>query len=257
MFIFLSLFYSFWGVWNALHPKIKNVTVAIPNLPSSWKGKKIVQLSDVHLGMIHGQNFMDQVVSQVNSVKPQMVVITGDLFDGMDGQLDSLVAPLDRINAPQGVFFVTGNHETYLGLDEVFATLQNTSVKHLQDEVIDISGLKLIGIDYPSRGEQKKVTDVLEKLKPDYLNQPNILLYHSPTDIDQIKNQGINLELCGHTHRGQLFPFRYVTSLIYHGYDYGLFPMDNYTLYTTNGVGTWGPLMRTGNTPEIVVITLQ
>jgi uncharacterized protein len=252
-----AIFISIYGIWNAMHPQLKNITVSISNLPASWKGKKIIQLSDVHLGQINRENFLDSIVQKINSVHPEMILITGDLFDGMDGDLSSFIKPLENIQAPEGTFFITGNHETYLGLDNVFRTLKNTSIKIIDDQVVDIDGLKLIGISYPDRSEQKNIPVVLESLKNNYFGSPNILMYHSPTNISEIKNLGINLELCGHTHDGQILPFNLITKLVYHGYNYGLYPMGNYTLYTTNGAGTWGPAMRIGNKPEVVVITLE
>ncbi len=253
----LALAYSLHGVWNALHPQLKNITVTIPGLPSGWKGKKIIHLSDIHIGHINGRKFVDEVIRKVNSVSPEMVVITGDLFDGMDGDLDSPVKLIDNINSPKGVFFVTGNHETYLGLDQVKKDLEKTKVTFVRDQVLDIDGLKLIGINYPDRTEKKDMIAILNSLKPEFYGQPNIFLYHSPVNIPQVKDAGVNLELCGHTHDGQLFPLNYITKLMYHGYDYGLHRIENYTLYTTSGTGSWGPPMRTGSNPEIVVITLN
>ncbi|MDO9231176.1 MAG: metallophosphoesterase [bacterium] len=253
----IAFFLSIYGVWNALNPAIKNISVSIPNLPAQWQGKKIIQLSDVHLGHIYREKFIEKIVEKINSEKPEIVVITGDLFDGMDGNLAPIIKPLEDIQTKQGVFFVTGNHETYLGLENTFRMLENSQIKIMHDEVIDAKGLKIIGISYPDRNEKKDVVAILESLRKDYFGQPNILLFHSPTNISEIKNQGVNLELCGHTHVGQIFPFNLITKLIYHGYDHGLFQMENYTLYTSNGAGTWGPAMRLGNTPEIVVITLQ
>jgi uncharacterized protein len=253
----LSIFFSFYGVWNSMNPKLKNITVTIPNLPEQWKGQKIVQLSDIHLGHIYRAKFMRMIVRKVNLVDPKMVLITGDLFDGMDGDLSQPVKPLNDLNAEKGTYFVTGNHETYLGLDKVFSTLEKTKIKVIKDEVVDVDGIKLIGVNYPNRSEKKNVVDVVKSLEPQYQGYPNIFMYHSPVNIDKFKTMGINLQLAGHTHDGQLFPLNYVTKLIYHGYDYGLHVMGDYTLYTTNGTGAWGPTMRTGNKPEIVVITLQ
>lgn len=253
----LAFAYSTYGVWNAGYTRVKEISVTIPNLPEAWKGKKIVQLSDVHLGLVHREAFMQSLVDKTNAVNPEMVVITGDLFDGMDGKLDQLVDPLDDIKAPRGTYFVTGNHETYLGLDEAFAAIKKTPTKILHDEVVDVNGLKLIGIHYPLLGENENVVTILDSLKLQYAGKPNVLLYHSPIHIAEIKARGVNLELCGHTHKGQLFPLGIISWLVYKGYDYGLYEEGNYTLYTTTGAGTWGPMMRTGNTPEIVVITLK
>ena len=253
----LAFAYSFYGVWNAFDIRVKEVSVRIPNLPDAWKGKKIVQLSDVHLGIVHREAFMRDIVKTTNAANPEMVVITGDLFDGMDGDLNPLVSPLNDIKAEKGTFFITGNHETYLGVKESLDALKSVNVRILKNEVVDVDGLKVIGINYPTLEENENVVSVLDSLKSEYIGKPNVLLYHAPTFIDEIKARGVNLELCGHTHKGQLFPFGYITSLVYKGYDYGLYTSGNYTLYTTTGAGTWGPPMRTGNHPEIVVITLN
>ena len=256
-FFTLAFLLSLYGVWNAYSPKIKNVFATIPNLPENWQAKKIVHISDVHLGHLYRANFLRRIVNKINSQHPEMVAITGDLFDGMDGNLESLTSPLNNLKTNYGVFFVNGNHETYLGIEKTHNILEKTKVRILRDEVIDLSGLKLIGISYPDRGEKKDIPATLKKLRPDFFGKPNIFIYHSPINISQIAKNGVNLQLSGHTHLGQIFPFNFITKIIYHGYDYGLHCIDNYTLYVTNGVGTWGPMMRIGNVPEVVVITLK
>lgn len=256
-FFAVAIGYSIYGTWNALHPRLKHISVHIPELPEEWRNKKIVQLSDVHIGHIHKNAFMKYVVEKVNSVNPEMIVITGDLFDGMDGGLDQPLKTMDNMIAPKGIFFITGNHETILGEKFVKSALEKTKIRMMKDGVIDVDGLKLIGINYPDHGETRDAVKILESLKDDYLGKPNILLYHSPVNIKKFKEAGINLQLSGHTHYAQIFPLGYVTKLIYKGYAYGLYKMGNYTLYVTNGTGTWGPPMRTGNIPEIVVITLK
>ncbi len=254
----LAVVVSIAGSYNAFHPRVREITVRIPGLPEEWRGKKVVQLSDVHLGAIYQARWLSGVMAQVNAVNPEVVFITGDLFDGMDGHLDTLVQPLDTLRAPQGVYFVTGNHETYVGLSEVFSVLAQTKVHILDNQVVDVRGLKVIGLSYPERGvSTASVLDVLAILKDQYLGQPNVLLFHSPTYITQFVEAGINLQLSGHTHKGQIYPFGLITALVYKGFDYGLYPMGDYTLYTSNGVGTWGPAMRVGNVPEIVSITLE
>ncbi len=257
IFFALAAIYSLRGLWNAMHPQIKNLSIIIPGLPDGWKNKKVIQLSDVHLGHVYREGFLRGIVDKINAEKPEMVVITGDLFDGMDGDLAPLAKPLDDIEAKEGIFFVTGNHETYLGVKEVTGALARTKVKIMKDEVIDLKGLRLIGINYPDWDENKDVVKVLGSLEKSFRGYPNIFLYHSPVHIDQFKESGVNLQLSGHTHYGQIFPVNYITRFIYGGYDYGLYQMDDYTLYTTNGAGTWGPTMRTGNIPEIVSITLK
>lgn len=255
--LFLALMVSVYGVWNALHPHIRNIEVIIPNLPEQWRGQKIVQVSDVHLGHVYREDFLQGVVDIINAEHPKLVVITGDLFDGMDGELIDFVKPLDALTAEKGVLFIDGNHETYLGTQKTFDILEQTKVHILRDEVIDIDGLTFIGIMYPEQGKRQMLLEKLERLSPQFFGKPNVLLNHTPALIEKVAKTGINLQLSGHTHQGQQFPMQYITRLVHHGYDYGKYVIGDYTLYTTSGVGTWGPTMRIGTQSEIVVITLQ
>jgi len=253
----LACLYSGYGVWNAYHPRIANVTVRIENLPSEWRGKKVVQLSDVHLGHILGRAFLQMIVDKVNAEHPSIVFITGDLFDGMDGRLDELVGPLNDLRASLGIYFVTGNHETYLGTGRAYAALKKTKARILSDEMVVIMGLQIIGVSYPERGFSKDIAEVMRELPKFDPRMPSILLWHNPTQIEPIKAAGVNLQLSGHTHKGQIFPIQFISRLVYHKYYNGLHVEGNYSIYTTSGVGTWGPTMRTGNHPEIAVIHLE
>ena len=253
----LACLYSGYGVWNAYHPRTHNLTVRIKNLSSDWRGKKVVQLSDVHLGHILGRAFLHKIVERVNAENPSIIFITGDLFDGVDGRLDELVAPLNDLRAPLGTYFVSGNHETYLGTDRAYATLRKTKVRILCDEMVVINGLQIIGVSYPERGVPKDIGKVLRELSHFNPQMPSVLLWHSPTQLDSIKAAGVNLQLSGHTHEGQIFPIQFISRLIYQKYYNGLHVEGDYTIYTTSGVGTWGPTMRTGNHPEITVIQLE
>ena len=179
----LTLLYSAYGVANAYHPRLVNFTVRIKNLPPGWQGKTLVQLSDVHLGRILGADFLARVVAKVNAQNPAMVLITGDLFDGADGNLEELVAPLNRLVAPQGIYFVTGNHETYLGVQRSYAALRTTPVRVLADERVVIDGLQVIGISYPERGHALSFAEKMAKLPGFDPALPSILLYHSPTQV--------------------------------------------------------------------------
>lgn len=251
--------YSAYGVYNAFHPQIKNIDVTIKNLPSEWQGKKIVQLSDLHIGAIYGRRFLGGVVEQVNSVNPDLVAITGDLIDGMDG-IEPIPGLLNQIKSKNGVYFVTGNHETYFGLDKTFAVLAQTNANVLDNKTVNIGGLQIVGVSYPANRDFDGRQDIKKAIlsqKGFVPGEPTVLLYHAPTNIQGAKNAGVNLQLSGHTHYGQIFPFMFITKLIYGDYDYGLRAEGDYNIYTTNGVGTWGPPMRTFNTPEIVVITLR
>lgn len=254
--LLLALVYTSYGVWNAFHPVVKNIEVQIKNLPDSWKNKTIVQLSDVHLGHVHRINFLQNLVEQTNRLKPEAIFITGDLFDGMGDSLGNFIPLLNQLDAPSGIFFVTGNHETYLGLEKTYSILSKTKIRILNDELVDLSGLQLIGASYPLSGQTKDIKSVISRLNNFDPQKPSILLYHPPlpSQINQAKAAGINLQLAGHAHKGQVFPFEFITRLVYKGYDYGLHQDGNYFEYTTTGAGTWGPPLRTANSPEIVAI---
>ena len=252
-----TLLYCAYGVANAYHPRIVSLHVCIKNLPPSWRGKKLVQLSDVHLGRILGAGFLRRVVAKVNALNPAMVCITGDLFDGTDGNLEELVAPLNGLVAPNGIYFVTGNHETYLGVQRSCAALTSTPVRVLADERVVVCGLQVVGISYPQRGHAVAFAQKMAMLPGFDPDLPSILLYHSPSQIAAAKVAGISLQLSGHVHRGQIFPLQGITRLIFGKYYYGLHTEGNYTLYTSSGTGVWGPTMRTGNLPEIVALHLE
>ena len=275
----LAVLFTGYGMWNAFHPRIKNLEIDLENLPDQWKGKTIVQLSDVHLGHFYGTRFLKGLVHSVNALNPELVFITGDLFDGMAKNISRFAAELNRFKANRGVYFITGNHENYIGVKRALNVLGQTQINILQNEVIDIAGLQIIGISYPGI---KGVDEIqgLEKLTQNSShNNPRILLFHTPTNISlgggddlerhfstywvpdttysMARNIGVDLQLSGHTHAGQIFPFGYLTKLIYKDFDSGLRRLSNFSIYTTSGVGTWGPPMRTGNSPEIVVIKLK
>lgn len=248
---------SAWGFWNAYNPKIKNVTVEIKNLPQEWKNKKVVQISDVHLGHIYRSNFLKNIVDKINQEKPDMVFITGDLFDGMDGQLIHLVDSLNDVKAPNGIYFVTGNHETYLGVERAAESLGETSVKILNNETVEIDGVQIVGISYPQRGERENFSDKIKKVANLDYQKPNILLYHNPNSASMAKDLGIDLQLAGHSHRGQIFPFGIITYWIYGKYHSGLNKEGDFNMYTSSGTGTWGPMMRTSGRSEIVVLNFK
>ena len=215
------------------------VDISIKNLPEYWEGKKIIHMSDLHIGHILRSPFVRKIVRKINKEQPEIVCITGDLFDGMDGKLEHLVDPLAGIISKNGVYYVDGNHETYLGIERAFKSLQNTNTRILRDEMVTIEGVNIIGIDYPEFGVHKNIPKTILSLSNFDSEIPSILLYHVPEQINEIAKIGIDLELCGHTHAGQMWPLGYITDFIFEGRDYGTTEIDDYTLLTSSGVGTW------------------
>jgi uncharacterized protein len=272
-----ALAFSAFGFWSAFHPRVRHLEIALQNLPASWQDKKIVQLSDVHLGHFHGPGSLDRLADEIAALAPDLVLITGDLFDGTTDGMPGFAGPLKRLAARRGVFFVSGNHEVYAGLRRCLEIVSSAGIRVLFNEVVEIDGLNLLGIAYPGIGHEQEIRGIEMIWPPRENPNPCILLFHTPTDIRTdgtrdrrtatywhpdtsyalSKKLGVSLQLSGHTHRGQIFPFGLLTHWIYSGYDYGLHREGSFALYTTSGVGTWGPPMRTGAAPEIVVFTLK
>lgn len=255
--VVIAFCWSGFGVYNAYNPHINEIAVKIKNLPEAWRGKKAVQISDVHLGNVLDERFFQRVVDMVNARHPDIVFITGDLFDGMDGSLDQIVKPVGNIMAPLGIYYVTGNHETYLGVKETYVALRKTKIRILDDEMVNIDGLQVIGMSYPEQFVSKDLRDVVGKITDFDRSRPSVLLHHDPTETERAKELGISLQLSGHAHKGQIFPIMFISRLVYGKYYSGLHEEGDYTVFTSNGVGVWGPTMRTGNSPEIDVINFE
>lgn len=267
--------YGIYGIWNAFHPRVRDLAVTLQDLPKSWENRTIVQLSDVHLGHLHGRKFADRLVDRINALAPDLIVITGDLFDGMGGPFESFIPILNRLRANRGIYFVTGNHEHYIGIDRALSLLKKIRLRVLDNECIEIDGLEIIGVSYPGIGSLADIANLPGKKNP---RHARLLLFHTPTNMqanggDFMDRQfstywrpdttfalnrktGADLQLSGHTHHGQIFPFNFITRLLYGGHDFGLTRAGDLRIYTTCGTGSWGPPMRTGNLPEIVKITL-
>lgn len=247
----LAILYSGYGVWNARNPRVVNAVVKIRNLPPAWQGQKIVHLSDLHRGRVWGAASLERLVERINAEKPAAVFIAGDIVEGRYDRYGEYLRPLDNLTAPRGFYMAPGNH------DRALASLNKTKARVLDDEMVVVDGLQIIGKSYIRRGRSKSVEELIAGL-PDYDPEAaSVFVYHAPIQIEQAKAAGIDLQLSGHTHGGQIFPIQFVTRRIYGKYYHGLNVEGDYSIYTTSGVGTWGPTMRTGCYPEIVVIRLE
>ncbi len=244
------------GIYNALKPKIVSYDVPIKDLPDSWDGKTVVQISDVHLGPVYRKRFFYRVIDQVNELKPEAVFITGDLFDGMEAEFSWLNHPFTRLHAPRGAYYSFGNHDLYLGFSRVKRLLSENPIKILDNKMVVVDGLQIIGINYSfdSNFDLSRAVIKQEGYRSDL---PSVLLFHAPKNIDLAKSVGIDLQLSGHTHDGQMFPYNLVIKWGHRGYGYGLFREGDFSLVVNGGVGTWGPPMRTSARSEIVKITLH
>lgn len=255
--IALAIIYSGYGIWVVYHPQVKEISVSIKNLPSEWQGKRVVQISDLHLGHVLGEDFFEKIISQINEQNVEAVFITGDMFDGMGDGFEYVARETNKIKAPKGVYFVTGNHENYFGLDKVYRILKNSQIKIFDNNMFEVDGLQILGINYPERLEKIDLGKTIKEMKGFEPEKPSILLYHEPVQVPAVKDAGVDLELCGHTHGGQIFPIGFIVKAIYRGFDRGLHLDGNFSIYTSVGTGTWGPTMRTGAKPEITIINLE
>jgi predicted MPP superfamily phosphohydrolase len=251
--ILLALMASVYGFVNAESIRITRISLKLPGLSEEWKGKIAVWVSDTHLGQVRNYGFSEKIASMVRNLNPDIVFIGGDLYDGVAVDLDKVIEPFSRIPAHYGTYFITGNHEEFSDKTPYLEAVRRTGIRVLDNERIDLDGLQILGVDYRDSRNQNQFKRILREMGIDR-RKPSILLKHSPLDLDVAKEEGISLQLSGHTHRGQVLLFRMITSRVYHGYDYGLKWFGDLLVYTSSGAGTWGPPMRLDTIPEIVAI---
>lgn len=249
------------GTWRAFTPpQITEVAVKLAGLPKALDGFTIVQLSDVHVGAIIQEKFLDQLVATANSAKPDLVAITGDLVDGSPGALGRYVARLRNLQSRFGTHFVSGNHDYYAGWEEWARELEGLDFEVLRNRHVTIgdpgASFDLIGVeDYGSRWARNGY-DLEAAVKGRDVQRASVLLAHQPNGLELAAQSRIGLQLSGHTHGGQLFPATLVGDAIWGKRNAGLSSLDGTQLYTSRGCGFVGPPMRVGAPPEVVKIVL-
>jgi len=257
LFFVTPILTSVYGVLHARLLRVRHVEVALDTLPALWEGRRMVWVSDVHLGQLHGPQFAERVVATINAIPHEVVLIGGDLFDGTGApDLAELIAPFKALTASRGVYFITGNHEEFGPNERFLEAVKSAGMVPLVDEMIDLDGVQIIGVDYQHAAERERFRTMLMRFCID-LSRPSILLKHEPKDVDVAAHAGISMQISGHTHRAQLWPLEYVARIAYRGFAYGLKRAGNMWVYVSSGVGTWGPPMRVATDCEIVVFTLR
>ncbi len=238
---------------------VTRLEIPLRELPPELDGFALVQVSDVHYGMLTGNKELSKIVDRVNDLHPDIVVITGDLVDESVSHMEEMKVPLSRLKSRQGILAITGNHEYYAGVDRAVAIMEGVNIRVLRNAVQVLpGGLQILGIDDPTgyRRMGEPVPDfdrLVSRLDP---QKPSILLYHQPILFEKAASCGIGLQLSGHTHGGQLFPIRYISKMIY-PLTPGLHQSGDSYLYVSWGAGTWGPPMRLKCPPELVYIRLR
>jgi len=250
------------AIWTARGRLVlSRVRVPLERLAPGVAGLRIVQISDLHIGDRLGEDFVRRVVDRVNALRPDVVAITGDLVDGPARVVEQALRPLADLDAPLGVYFVTGNHEYYWGGRESVRMVEQLglTVLHNEHRVVEREGGKLVIGGMPDLHGGRFLAD--HQSRPELVfagapeGVPRVLLAHQPRAVTGAAPHGVDLQLSGHTHGGQIFPFHFFVRL-QQPVVQGLRKLLGVWVYAHRGTGFWGPPMRLFSTPEIAEITL-
>jgi uncharacterized protein len=257
--VFLAVILTGYGIYEALNIKTEYVAINTAKIPSSAGRIRIVQISDVHLGLMAGKNRLENIIKSVETANPDILLSTGDLIDGQLDNIKDNIKLLNQINPRFGKFAVTGNHEVYAGLGLSTKLTESAGFRMLRNETADV-GDSVIIAGFDDRGySQSKISD-MQMEKDILLKLPHtrfiIVLKHKPEVAKEIFGL-FDLQLSGHLHGGQIFPFIPLVRIAYPYYISGLYELtDKSNLYISRGTGLWGPPMRVLAPPEITVIDL-
>jgi len=253
--VIISLIVVTVGHINTWYPATRKMNLNIDKDGGNLKNLHIVALSDIHLGTTIEKRHMAGIVKRVNTLNPDIILIPGDIIDDNSNVGEKLKA----FQSKYGVYAVTGNHE-YIGgvqkakkyLAEQGINLLNDTAK-LFDESFYVVGREDLTINQFTNSKRKELSEIIDGIDQ---SKPMILMDHQPAKLEQAENNGIDLQLSGHTHNGQLWPFNFITRMVYE-LSWGYKQKGNTHYYVSSGVGGWGPPIRTVNRPEIISIMLN
>ena len=239
-------------------PEVTEYEVALPGLPKALDGMTMVAMSDLHVGTQLGPEWLGERVDQALALRPDMIVLVGDIIEGHSLRLNELQPVLRRLHAPLGVYAVAGNHETHGSLKKSLDTLSGAGLTVLFNRwVTPAPGLVLAGVEDLSTHDSKGVpTDPIALALTDRPAGATILLSHTPQHYEEAAGRGVGLMLSGHTHGGQVWPFSYVVRWRYPLFE-GRYKVGDMTVIVSRGAGMWGPRMRLWKPGEILKITLR
>jgi predicted MPP superfamily phosphohydrolase len=255
-FFILAFLTGLYGLLNARSIRIRHVPVKLPNLPPSWRGRTALLISDLHLGHVNGQGFARRIARLAARLHPDVIFLPGDLFDGTKSDPDNLVAPFKLLSPPFGIYYSTGNHDEFGDAAHYAAALTRTGIRVLASEKVTVDGLQILAVAYGDSIFPLRLRATLEDLRLDR-GQASILLNHVPNRLPIVEQAGVSLQLSGHTHGGQLFPYTWFTRRIFGKFTHGMHRFGALQVYTSTGVGTWGPPMRVGTHPEVVLLQFE
>lgn len=251
----------FLGNLNKRNIDIRTIEISIPKGESKLDKLNVVMASDIHLSPIDGENLLERIVSKINSLNPDIILFAGDIVDEKAKVLEErgIGESFTKLKSKYGVYSINGNHEFINGVESCDKYAEKYGIKFLRDSYVMIdSGFYLIGREDSSMpqftGKKRKTLDELVK---DISNSyPKILLDHTPFKLEQAQQNGIDLQLSGHTHHGQIWPGNLITNMIYE-LSWGYKKKGDTHYYVSSGAGTWGPPVRTGSRSEIVNIKIK
>jgi hypothetical protein len=244
------------GLFNASWTRVRRITVRLENLPEVWRGRTAALISDLHLGHVRNGSFLRRIVARVMREKPDAVFVAGDLYDGTAIDAAQAAEPLRGLRAPQGAYFVAGNHEQFGDDSKYIHAVSNAGVRVLHNEKIEAEDLQIVGVPYNHATQDEHFRSVLRHIGVDR-NRASILLTHAPDRPHVAEAEGISLQVSGHTHVGQFVPWTWMAQRIYRQFAYGLSRIGKMLVYTSSGAGTWGPPLRLGSSPEIVLFHFE
>ncbi len=256
VFFAIALIAGVYGIANSAWTRVRRVAVKLPNLPESWRGRVAALVSDTHLGHVRGAGFARRIVGTIMRFKPDLVLIAGDLYDGTAADVVKLAEPLRELSAPHGTYYIAGNHEEFGDHTKYLNAVAGAGVRVLNNEKVTLDGLQLVGVHFRDAVHAERLRAVLADARIDR-NAASVLLTHAPDQLGVAEEAGIGLQVNGHTHGGQFFPFTIFTKRIYGAFVYGLHRLGSMLVYTSYGAGTWGPPLRVGTSPEIVLLTFE
>ena len=244
------------GLLNAGCTRITRATVRLANLPETWRGRRAALVSDLHLGHVRNNGFLRRIVASILNEEPDTVFIVGDLFDGT--AIDALQAaePLKQLVAPQGVYFVAGNHEQFRSDGKFLDAVAAAGVRVLNDEKVEVDGLQIVGVSYRNAVHRSRFGSLLNALGIEKA-RASVLLTHAPDHPDIAEAAGVSMQVSGHTHLGQFVPWSWIARRVYRQFVYGLSRIGKMVVFTSSGAVTWGPPLRLGSNPEIVLLEFQ
>ncbi|WP_307719353.1 metallophosphoesterase [Nocardia mexicana] len=236
-------------------PRVERLAVPLANLPRAGHGYRIAVVSDIHLGPILGRGFAERVVDTINGTQPDLIAVVGDLVDGSVEHLRSAVEPLSRLRARHGAYFVTGNHEYFAGAEQWIEHVQDLGLRLLANSRTELPHFDLAGVNDMQGESIGQGPDFAAALGDRDPARTAVLLAHQPVQIHDAVEFGVDLQLSGHTHGGQIWPGNLLAGLA-NPTVAGLERYGDTQLYVTRGAGAWGPPVRIGAPSDITVIEL-